>query len=183
MLGGRAARPQLCRGVVAAFVDIDALQDAPSGHGVLMLGEELFQPIDEGAREGVFAWRSCGLVDWTSAEQLELLRLWFSRLLGHVAGVAGVENGQDVALDLVVFQLLLNLVPVGCSISAEPFAYRGIHASRQLQVFLVFLENSVASVVYDEQIMRAVVVSDEVADVAVQLMLRLLPNIELDHLG
>jgi hypothetical protein len=31
--------------------------------------------------------------------------------------------------------------------------------------------------------MRAVVVSDEVADVAVQLMLRLLPNIELDHLG
>jgi hypothetical protein len=123
------------------------------------------------------------LIDWRCRYQLELFGLELSRLLHKVAGIASVQYGQDIALDLFVLELVLRLVPIGFRVSDEPLTLGRIIAGREFQKPFVFIVVAMACIVYDEQAMRAIVIAYEVGDMAVQLMLRLLLNIKLDDLG
>jgi hypothetical protein len=123
------------------------------------------------------------LIDGRGGYKLEFLCLLLARLLDEVAGVARVEDGEHIALDLFVTQFLLDFVPVGFGVSAEAFAHDGVRAGRELEELFVFMEEPVAGIVDDKQTVGPVVVADKVADMAAQLVLRLRADIELDGLG
>lgn len=78
------------------------------------------------------------------------------------------------------------LVPSRACVLAEPSVLQQdvvTEASRELQAFLLVVEDAVAGVVYDEEIVWSVVGANEIVDVAIELVLGLLPDVELDNAG
>lgn len=86
-----------------------------------MLMEQSIQSVDQGAGKGLVSWRGCSLINCASTKQLDLSCNLFSGF-DKIAGVARVENGQDVAFHLLILQLLFCFVPICPSILEEAAA-------------------------------------------------------------
>ena len=184
VVGALPARPYLRGRVLAPGIHVDALVQAKGGDGALaVFVEQFLERVDEGAGIRVLARRLGRLVNGTRAQQFEALVPVLGRL-DKVARVARVENGQDVALDVLVAEQVLGLVPGGARIPAERSVVQqrvAGQAARELEAFACLVEDAVAGVVYNEEVVGAVVPADEVADVAVELVLRLLADVQLDN--
>jgi hypothetical protein len=105
--------------------------------------------------------------------------------LGEVARVAGVQNGQDIALYVLVSQLIFCLGPTCTSILAKSSTIQWIipETARELQALPLLVVDAVSRVVNNEQILRSVVIAKEAADVGIELELRFGADMQLDDVG
>jgi hypothetical protein len=108
--------------------------------------------------------------------------IFFARL-DKIAGVACIQYRQDIAFHIFGPKLLLRFIPGRASGITESFALFGIKATCEFQKFLLFMVDAVPSVIYDEQAVGPVVFVDELADMVIELVLRLLSDVQFDDFG
>ena len=186
VMGTFATRPYLRRCIFTSGIHVDALIQAKGGYRPLSVFIQKFlKSINEGTSIRVLARGFGCLVDCTCTEEFKSFMPILARL-DKVARVACVQNGQDVTLNVLMPEQVFCFVPSrSCTLAKSSVLQQGVvtEASCELETLLLVVEDAMAGVVYDKEIVRPVVVADKIADIAVELVLGFLSDIEFDDAG
>lgn len=163
-------RPYLGRSILAAGVHVDTLIQTKCRYRTLaVLVQEFFESINERAGVRVLARSFSRLIDCTCAEELESLVAILGRL-DKIARVAGIQNGQDISLDILMPEKVFCLVPSCAGGRAESSILEQSiipETAREFEAVFLVVEDAMTGVVYNQEVVWPVVIADEIANVAV----------------